>query len=276
MELPHLDPPGGYHPPSDSLRDSLERETSAWLAREEAYRASNNLPRLETNDEGMPYTRAPKRARRSSTPSTTLSKPAKTAVTKLIKTCMFREAEMKHSTTSDSFTPSATGTLGTSVVALGQGTTSGTRVGNQVRLLHLNFRIIVSLPAAAVGDIIRCILVQDHQPNGTAYAVTDVLETANLNALYNMDKVGGAGGGRFSILVDRQFTLVPTSAIVATGTALVYRALNSKVKRSFNIDYQAAAGTVSDLVRNNVQWMAISNVGVAAFGCKTQFCYVDV
>lgn len=205
---------------------------------------------------------------------------AKTAVRRYVKTCMKREAEKKHVTTSDSgIAPGATGTFGTSLVAMSQGSTAVTRVGAQINVIAVSCWGYATLPAASTGDLIRCILILDHQPNGANPAVTDVLEAANFLSPYNLDKVGSssAGPARFRILADKTYDLNAPSAIVATGTATKYVHFRANAKVDLQVHYAGNAGTVSDLVKNNLIWLYLTgNASTTAVNVRSQICYTDV
>lgn len=219
-----------------------------------------------------------KRPRPTNPVAKALATKQRAVVRRYVKTCMKREAEVKHSTTNESFTPAAGGTAGTSLMATTNGTTSVTRVGNQVQVSMVNFKIYLQLPAASGGDIVRAILVWDHAPNGAACTIGDVLESSNVNSAYNMDKVGGIGHGpsRFTVVADIFAVLNPTSSVVVGGTGAVFKTFHANRKVDVPVHYNGGAGSVADLVKNNLQWVTCSLAASAVFNVKTQVCYIDV
>lgn len=112
------------------------------------------------------------------------------------------------------------------------------------------------------------IVVLDHQPDGSAFAVTDVLESAGYTQPYNKDKVGS----RFRILLDTQVALMNSAPTVTVDV----KPFHFKKKLNFTTFYVGNAGTVADLLKNNVSVLMISsqaNVGVTA---DFQLCYKDL
>lgn len=262
-EFPHLDPPGDYTPPFlfSPEEDAQLRIRAAWMS----YQVSTRKRAAGGYPAGSKVVRR--------TPAAT-----RTYIKRTVQQCIRRDAEHKHVTTTDAFTPAAAGTLGTILNDLTQGTSNGTRVGSQVRVHSIEAIIQLNLPAAGTGDMIRCILVQDHQPNNAAPFITNILETSNMNSPYNLDQVGTSlmGQNRFRILYDRLVTLNATSAIVATGTAFVQTCFRKKVMVNAISHYQGNAGTVNDLVKNSYVWLFISAGGTVIVNARTQVCYSDI
>lgn len=209
-----------------------------------------------------------------------LSPPAKRVLGKFVKACMDKEAEMKHaSTTLASTATSGSGSIASAncLTFLSQGTGTGQRIGNQAQWKRVVIRGLLTLPAAAVGDTVRVLLVVDRMPNGAVAAVTDVLQSANYLSDYNLDMVSHQGmSGRFSVLYDRVYDLSCTGPIVATGTGVVLRHFTIQKKMNLPIMYKGNAGTVADLMKNNVFIFAISKSGVATWEFNANACFVDL
>lgn len=109
--------------------------------------------------------------------------------------------------------------------------------------------------AATSGDTYRIIIGVDHEPLGALPAVTDVLESASSIAPYNKDKVGS----RFRIIADEIGQVIPSAATTTIGI----KAIHGKKKLDFVTYYQSNAGTISDLLRNNMFAIVLSgNTGV--------------
>lgn len=196
---------------------------------------------------------------------------------RFVKSCMYKMSEKKHQTTTESGTLAATGAVGASLTSTGQGTSSGTRVGMQILVTEVAWVLQGSLAAAAQQDQVRAILLFDTDTNGTAAAVTDVLESAAFDALYNRDKVGK--GMRFYVLDDYLTALQPPSATVAGGTGNVQYSHrgHKKFPKGLRVLYQSNANTVSDIVRGNLFWIFLDkNNGATTYQARTQICYIDV
>jgi len=104
-----------------------------------------------------------------------------------------------------STTQSTTGSI-TSLSQMGQGLNSTSRVGDSIRIQHIEVRGRVTISTAAVTSLVRFMIVRDLDGYGTVPAVTDVLETAVAVsaplAPYKFNK-----RQRFSILYDEIFAL---------------------------------------------------------------------
>lgn len=257
-EFPHLEPPGDYTDPFRFQLDPFEE---------------NITPMAST----FAYATGKKRGRYQISATKKQTVPA--ATRKYVKTCMKRVADQKHLTVSDGVSVASAGTTGLSIMALSQGTAEGNRVGNQVSVDAFTYRGNITTPAANTGDNVRCILVLDHQPNGAAFGITDVLFSASWIAPYNYDKVSMPGNvQRFTILRDFVVVVNAPSSVVATGTALMDVPFSGKSPTrwsGFSVHYQGNAGTVSDLVKNDLRWLFISATGTASASCQTCVRYVN-
>lgn len=191
-------------------------------------------------------------------------------VTKAVKLCMERLTERKHLATSLALTPvPAAGTI-TNVTVMSQGTSATTRVGNQVHVNRLCFELLFGLTATSAGDLIRVIAGIDHQPDGAALTVTQVLETASPVSCYNRDIIKPRG--RVSILGD--WSLDMNNNAAATLTAI--RHLRFEKKIDSTVLYQSNAGTISDLLKNNIFILQISNAGLTNSSGNAQIVFNDI
>lgn len=183
------------------------------------------------------------------------------------KRCMQRLAEKKHLTTNTNAIPPTAGALGSAVV-LSQGSSATTRTGNQIHLSLLSVEGLLSLPAATASDEIRLIVFVDTEANGAAPAVTDILEGALLGNPYNRDKVPS----RFRILTDKRIAVNQQAATVATRIVPVH----FTKKLDTVVYYQSNAGTISDVLKNNLGWLLISAGATATANLNFQICYTDL
>lgn len=262
--FPHLDPPGEYTQPYRFVPDE-EGRYFAFPPPPMSYQVSTRKRAAG----GYP---AGSKVVRRTAPAT------KSFIKRQVKVCMQRDAEHKHITTTDSATSSAGGTVGLAIPDLAQGTSNGTRIGSQITMHSIESIGEITLGGAAIGDQFRAILVMDHQPNGATFTVANVLETAQFNGLWNLDLVGNkvVGPGRFRILYDRMWDLSAPSAVITAGTGQTVRHFHVKIKLGMNAHYQSNAGTVSDLVHNNIAWLFISTNSLCAYSVRSQLCYTDV
>lgn len=184
------------------------------------------------------------------------------------KRCMQRLAEKKHSTTAIGGAGIAATGVVNSLVIMSQGTSATSRTGNQVHLSLLSMCGNASLAAAAAGDLLRIIVGFDHEANGANPGVTDVLESAALTACYNRDKVGK----RFTILSDTTRRLEQQAATITAPT--IPLKLGRKLDKV--VFYQSNAGTISDVLKENLFVIQISLNGLANTTLNAQICYTDL
>lgn len=184
-----------------------------------------------------------------------------------VKRCMQRLVERKHLTTAISAsTPAAGGTF-YSFPILSQGTGPTQRVGNQITVTKISATGIVQIPAANPGDVIRLIWFVDKQADGAAPATTDLLESASHFSALNRDKVPS----RFHIFKDQYYSLNQQAATIVSPqiTFNWEKAVDQKVF------YQSNAGTISDVLKNNIGLLAIGG-GTVVLNANVQLCFVDV
>lgn len=184
------------------------------------------------------------------------------------KRCMQRLAEKKHNTTAVGAVPVPVGGQVNSLVIMSQGTSATTRTGNQIHLSLLTVEAFLYLAAGSTGDTIRTIIGWDTEANGANVTVSTVLESASPAACYNRDQVGK----RIRILADRVDNVNAMTATVGT--------LNKTYRLQRKLDkvvyYQSNAGTISDVLKNNLFYLTISANGVVNSIINAQICYTDL
>lgn len=186
---------------------------------------------------------------------------------KKVKLCMKGMSELKHSTTNINIIPSGSGTF-TEISSLTQGTGSTQRVGNRVNVSHIEIVGVMSLPVAAAFDVVRMIVGIDKQSDGALPVIADVLESNNWAQPYNLDK----NPSRFRILYDRIFDLTNPSATVTQCV----KHFHIKKKLDMVTYYAGNAGTVADVLKNNIFVLCISSAGVGSAFMNVQYCYYDL
>lgn len=191
-------------------------------------------------------------------------------VTKAVKLCMQRLAEHKHVSTSLALTPVPAGGSVISAVILSQGTSATSRTGNQIHIDNIQVELQYNLAAATTGDIVRTLIVWDHEANGANPAVADILESAAIVAPYNRDKVKPRG--RFTILFDR----VKPCNVMTQAVGVAQYSMRFKKKVDTTVYYQSNAGTISDVLKNNLVVIQLSGSGVVTSGGNVQICYTDL
>ncbi len=164
-----------------------------------------------------------------------------------------------------------------SINLIPQGTTEITRIGRKAVIKSINLRYQISIASgvdeAATADIVRVILYQDKQCNGVTAAILDILETAAWNSFRNL-----ANSGRFIILCDKLHT-INTTAAGGNGTAFE---VGQKIthgsffkKCSIVLEFDAAAGAITEIRSNNLCVLLISSQGTAGFDGQFRLRFTD-
>lgn len=167
----------------------------------------------------------------------------------------------------DSLGVDTTGTVSL-LNGVGRGTDIDEREGREVNMRSVQLRYIVYTNTEAASDQWgRVILVYDRQSNGTAPAITDVLQTNSITAMRNLEN-----RKRFKIFMDKTFVI---NASYQTAAALntasnnhffeeYYRKLSHPV--TFN---SGTAGTIADITTGS---MYLITMGTAATGTTSSLC----
>lgn len=211
-----------------------------------------------------------KRFRPSQTTSSQTTAKVAPKVKKYVKNCMNRLIEKKFLYASCNATNMGTGgtVLASFLCQIIQGTTDATRTGNQVRCKRI---AIKGWNSTSVAANTRLIAFWDRQPNGGSPSVTDVLQAADVNALYNNNYVSGWGGSRFEIVYDKRLKIEPV--IVAQGDYQYFSILSKKEK---TVVYKGNAAAVADMATNNFVVIAISDEATADLTANILIEFEDI
>lgn len=165
----------------------------------------------------------------------------------------------------------------------------GERVGAKVNMTKISISGQIAsntafgaVSQAAAPQTARLIVVQDKQCNGAIFSLTDLLDTATANALYQGDWLG-----RYKILYDRRWDL----EYVATAAGPTYGSSGGgKSMHSFHIEIPCYAtvhynngntGGVADIDSNSIYMLWVGTVAASATLAATarvgvQAHYTDV
>lgn len=214
------------------------------------------------DEEGM----SAKRARISSS-----SQAVAPGVKKYVKGCMDRLVEEKAFPLSvQSGTSGTTGTVSRVGIAdIVQGTTSQTRLGDIIHLQRLVFNWYAYDTVAAT---VRVILFVDRQANGTTPSATGVLNQATVTGPYSATDVIGYGGGRYKILSDESVTINPTIAAAGWESRLIKKEIKLA---GMPVIYSASTGAVTDVSKNNIWVLHISDNNTSTFVRSSMIYYRD-
>lgn len=217
---------------------------------------------------------SPKRVKVSSSTTTTTKRkqaPVAPNVKKYVNKCMNKVIEKKYLFVDASRTNIATtGNVDASYLCLiTAGTGDANRTGNQIWVTGVQLKGWFSDTSQGIG---RLLIGWDRQSNGAAPGVGDVLQTTDINSLYNADTVVGSGGARFTILHDSRHNIEPQVAGQANVKFVSFADWTTKK----NVQYDATAGTVSDMQSNNLFLLFISNSATIDFTGRIKVRFQDV
>lgn len=200
----------------------------------------------------MPYRRRRRRVYKKKAQGMTLQQGVNTAlrVGRLALSMLNTEEKRKD------YIPSIFNITNTGIIfehsSLLQGTSSTTRVGQEIRMKDFFMRYSLSLNAAATSNNVRVIVFLDRQPNGAIPLVTDILQTATYYSPMNALKAK-----RFKILCDDMYSL---SANFPNKFKKCYLDLQKKLKGvDQRTEYKSNLGTPADFSTNIICTLFISN-----------------
>lgn len=166
---------------------------------------------------------------------------------------------------------------------IAQGNTESQRVGRKVVLKMLRMKgFIVNTAATTVGTMdnrYRIIVYCDKQANGATAAVTDILETASINAFRNL-----ANQSRFKILYDKTKNfIIQTVGQTAAGSFSSLNTLHSwqmsaRLNVPIEFDNTFTDGRIATIRSNNIGVLGIcDNDGgsIPNFGYTSRIRFSD-
>jgi len=151
---------------------------------------------------------------------------------------------LHHDRTETNVSISSTGSI-LNLVAIGQGDTAASnRTGNSILMRNHLTRIRFTKSSAATTTIVRYMIFQDTQQVGdTSPAVTDVLDTADVDSPLNL-----AASGRFKVLCNKTISLHSNYPIFHKET---YKSLYSHIRYN--------GTTSSDIQKNGLYMLVIAD-----------------
>lgn len=153
------------------------------------------------------------------------------------------------------------------------GNSAITRLGNQIMIRSLEFRILhKALDATGSDQVHRFAFVIDRQPNGVVFSATDLWVAADTISLRNLDN-----RRRFKVLWDQ--------SIVVNGHGepgsynVIYKYI--KFKKPILVEYNSLnGGTIADIVNNAFFFIEVGNVapgtGAGKFNLECRLRFTDV
>lgn len=166
-----------------------------------------------------------------------------------------------------------------SLNSISQGDGETQRDGKKVRLTSMYIRGMVfvadqnDLAIGSKGTTVRLLVVQDRQTNGDQLNAEDVLKDPTSTYTDAFAHINLKYSKRFKILHDQTVDLFPPT-LSYDGTNMEAGGMNSsfQIYKKLNIDvnYSGTGGTVSDIVDNSIQIIAI---GTQVYGGALALSY---
>lgn len=171
----------------------------------------------------------------------------------------FSGPELKFKDTARTTAPLVvTGTVDTNLVVIAQGAGESERIGRKIVIKSIYCRgTLVLAPTANGVDKVRMIIVNDTQANGAAFAVLDVLETAQMDSHYNLDNQM-----RFKILADQNFTL-NSQSYNGTTEGPLYRDIRKYIRCNIPIEYDSSVAITGAIATQRSNSIAILWINAA-------------
>lgn len=176
-------------------------------------------------------------------------------------------------------TMTTAGVVEPSLNLIPQGVTEKTRVGRQafIHSLHIQGRLMLDTSSTATnsGDCGRIIVYVDHQCNGSAAAVTDILQGAAYKQFRNL-----SNKQRFTILSDQKIDMPPpgfgsngTDSI--TGRSVQWYSFHKYFKKPLPVQFDSTTGAITEIATNNIGVICISSNANLEFALNSRVRFTD-
>lgn len=187
------------------------------------------------------------------------------------------EFKFKDTTKAQASTATAGAIFTDTLLAMVEGNTDSTRIGNRITVRSVMLRGTAMLPAATdsanTSQVVRIILYLDRQANGATATVADILASADYRSFNNLDN-----SDRFRTLAEETVDLVAQGA-VPTGAALTFGKVRQsfflKAKLNIDVKYKANGGDITDLASTNIGVFVIGESNFATVGYIARVRYTD-
>lgn len=143
------------------------------------------------------------------------------------------------------------------VVAQGNGESQ--RIGRKITIRDINVRYTLRMfpsVSAFAGNVIRIMIVQDRQTNGTEFAPGDLLEDNDLHSFRNL-----ANSGRFKVLWTTTIDLSATAGVSDTGYAANAKSVIVNLKVNIPMEYDGVSGAIGTVRSNNIYFTTQTLIG---------------
>lgn len=157
---------------------------------------------------------------------------------------------------------------------IGQGTAANNRVGNKIIMKRLQIAGYLFLPYTSATDLYRMVVVVDTECFGTLCSWGQYV-SGGTNYLYQMPSNETVGKGkRFAPLVDKTIVVNNDSQTSSGGCDKIVP-FSIDIPLFGSTHYNGSAGTYSDIVKNSLCLIEVSQLGVVVSNWTARLTYLD-
>jgi len=153
------------------------------------------------------------------------------------------------------------------------------RDGRQIVIKSIYFRADLQPygNTMSYGDTVRCMIVQDTQPNGVIFTVGDLF-TATTNTYGSVAMNNLNNRSRFKVLMDKQVSMDPAiyAASVLTGGNPSTKTIKKFIKCHIPVQYSGTGATIASIATNSLYLVVFSDNQLVDFRSSTRVRFVDV
>lgn len=173
-----------------------------------------------------------------------------------------------------------TGFIEDSINLIPQNVGESGRIGRKctVKYIFLRYQVklleTIDVADARTGDAVRFILYQDKQCNGATAAVTDILETADIQSFFNL-----ANSNRFIIHMDKTHSInyggMSSATAGTVSQSAVIHTYEWNKKCNVDLEFSSTLGLIGEIRSNNFGWLAIAEFGDASLNSNFRVRFAD-
>lgn len=144
------------------------------------------------------------------------------------------------------------------------------RIGRQVQLKFMEFRIYAIGTATSLSDVVRVSLIFDLQPSSAIPAITDIYQNTSIQSLMSYNSAP-----RFRVIKE-WFLLLGGLTSLLTGTISPLNLLHTEVvPLDIPTEYQGTGGSITDISRGALYLAYQSANGSAVIGYQAAVYFDD-
>ncbi len=178
------------------------------------------------------------------------------------------------------------GSIQDSINLVVQNATQTGRIGRKITIVKVHFKWLASVPIVdgqptivPNSDVLRLMMYHDKQCNGATATVSDLLAATDILTYRNLSQ-----GRRFKVIMDKSIDLHYHNLqrwVDGMGGSFYYatsQMYSGEFHQKVNIpiEFDGAAGLITEVTSNNIGLLAISQWGRAELRSRARIRYTDV